>query len=66
MFQSRKLYEFNVVRRNALANPNLYDGRYTQKNRKDALIEFLFDNYEYEVRRHNATLDKMAREQGNQ
>lgn len=35
--------EFEIVRKNALANPNLHGGRYTQKNRKDAYIEFLED-----------------------
>lgn len=36
-------YEFKTVRRNALANPNLYGGKYTQKNIKDARKEFLAD-----------------------
>ena len=35
--------EFEIIRKNALANPNLYNGRYTQKNKKDAYIEFLED-----------------------
>lgn len=35
--------EFEIVRKNALANPNLYGGRYTQNNKKDAYIEFLED-----------------------
>lgn len=35
--------KFEIIRKNALANPNLYGGRYTQKNRKDAYIEFLED-----------------------
>lgn len=35
--------EFEIIRKNALANPNLHGGRYTQKNRKDAYIEFLED-----------------------
>lgn len=35
--------KFKIIRKNALANPNLYGGRYTQKNRKDAYIEFLED-----------------------
>ena len=32
---------FNIVRRNALANPMVYGGKYTQKNKKDAYIEYL-------------------------
>ncbi len=35
--------EFRTVRKNALANPSLYGGRYTQKNIKDAKKEFLAD-----------------------
>ena len=35
--------EFEIIRKTALANPNLYGGRYTQKNRKEAYIEFLED-----------------------
>lgn len=35
--------EFRNVRKNALANPSLYGGRYTQKNIKDARKEFLAD-----------------------
>ena len=41
--QENFAYEFDAIRKNALANPNLYNGRYTQKNRKDAYIEFLMD-----------------------
>lgn len=36
--------EFEIIRKNVLANPNLYSGRYTQKNRKEAYIEFLEDS----------------------
>lgn len=36
--------KFEIIRKNVLANPNLYSGRYTQKNRKDAYIEFLEDS----------------------
>ncbi|MBQ0113327.1 MAG: hypothetical protein KBT03_09380 [Bacteroidales bacterium] len=32
---------FETIRKNALANPNVYGGRYAQKNKKDAYIEFL-------------------------
>lgn len=32
---------FDNVRQNALANPWLYGGKYTQRNRKDAYIEYL-------------------------
>ena len=35
--------EFRTVRKNALANPSLYGGRYTQKNIKAARKEFLAD-----------------------
>lgn len=35
--------EYQVVRKNALANPNAYDGRYTQKSSKEARKEFLAD-----------------------
>ena len=33
-------YEFDTVRKNALANPNLYGGRYTQKSKKEAKKEY--------------------------
>lgn len=33
-------YEFDTVRKNALANPNLYGGRYTQKSKKEAKREY--------------------------
>mgnify|MGYP007005897940 CR=1 FL=1 len=32
---------FDMLRRNALANPMVYGGRYTQKSKKDAYIEYL-------------------------
>jgi TATA-binding protein-associated factor Taf7 len=32
---------FECVRQNALANPNLYGGRYTQKSKKEAYKEFI-------------------------
>lgn len=32
---------FNMVRRNALANPMAHGGRYIQKSKKDAYIEYL-------------------------
>lgn len=32
---------FNTLRRNALANPMVYGGRYIQKSRKDSYIEYL-------------------------
>lgn len=35
--------DFDVVRKNALANKYLYGLRYTQKNKKDAYIEYLED-----------------------
>lgn len=35
--------EFRTIRKNALANPSLYGGRYTQKNIKDARKQFLAD-----------------------
>ena len=36
-------YEWSVVRKNALANPNLYDGRYTDKDAKKAKKQYLED-----------------------
>lgn len=36
-------YGFRVTRKNALANPILHDYRYTQKDCKDAKIEYLMD-----------------------
>ena len=33
-------YEFETVRKNALANPNLYGGRYTQKSKAEARKEY--------------------------
>ncbi len=33
-------YEFETVRKNALANPNLYGGRYTQKSKEEARKEY--------------------------
>lgn len=33
-------YEFSIVRENALANPNLYGGRYTQEDENEAWEEF--------------------------
>lgn len=36
-------YEFQTVRKNALANPNAYGGKYAQKNINDARKEFLAD-----------------------
>ena len=41
--QENFAYEFDAIRKNALANPNLYNGRYTQKNSKDAYIAWLMD-----------------------
>lgn len=35
--------EFLIVRENALANPNLYGGRYTQENIEDAYEEYKLD-----------------------
>lgn len=32
---------FDMLRRNALANPMVYGGRYIQKSKKDAYIEYL-------------------------
>ena len=32
---------FDMLRRNALANPMVYGGRYSQKSRKDSYIEYL-------------------------
>lgn len=32
---------FDMIRRNTLANPMVYGGRYTQKSKKDAYIEYL-------------------------
>ena len=32
---------FDMLRRNALANPMVYSGRYSQKSRKDSYIEYL-------------------------
>lgn len=32
---------FDMLRRNALANPMAYGGRYIQKSRKDSYIEYL-------------------------
>lgn len=34
-------YCFSIVRKNAKACPNLHGGRFIQKNRKDAYIEYL-------------------------
>lgn len=49
IYQLRKIAEFETVRKNALANPNLYEGRYTQKNNNEALICFLLDELEKNV-----------------
>lgn len=49
--------ELNTIRDNALANPNAYDGRYTQKNRKDAYIEFLEYSYLRVERKHREVLE---------
>lgn len=35
--------EFKIVRRNALANPNLYNGRYTDKDYQKAYAQYLED-----------------------
>lgn len=32
---------FEIVRKNALVNSYIYGGKYTQKNKKDAYIEYL-------------------------
>lgn len=32
---------FDAIRRNALANPMVYGGRYIQKSKKDAYIDYL-------------------------
>ena len=34
---------FKLIRKNALANPNLYDGRYTQKRFQEAFEEYKRD-----------------------
>lgn len=36
--------QFRVVRKNALANPSLYNGRYAQKDIRKARKEFYADN----------------------
>ena len=36
--------QFKIIRKNALANPNLYDGRYTQKDIRQARKEY-YDFY---------------------
>lgn len=38
-------YDFRVVRQNALANPSLYGGRYTQEDEREAYAEYLRDVY---------------------
>ena len=40
-----KLNDFCIVRRNALANPSLYGGRYTQEDETEAYAEYLRDVY---------------------
>lgn len=35
--------QFAIVRANAMANPNLYGGRYTQENIEEAYEEFKMD-----------------------
>lgn len=49
--------EFNTIRDNAIVNPNAYDGRYTQKNRKDAYIEFLEQSYLRVEKKHREVLE---------
>ena len=49
--------EFDTIRSNTLTNPNTYDGRYTQKNRKDAYIEFLEYNYLRVEQNHREVLE---------
>ena len=56
--------EFNIIRSNALVNPNTYDGRYTQKNRKDAYIEFLEYNYLRVERSYREVLEAFLDLQG--
>lgn len=51
--------KFEIERKNALANPNLYGGRYTQKNRKDAYIEFLEDMLRASDARRKLLEDKL-------
>lgn len=51
--------KFEIIRKTALANPNLYGGRYTQKNRKDAYIEFLEDMLRASDARRKLIEDKL-------
>ena len=51
--------EFEIVRKNVLANPNLYGGRYTQNNKKDAYIEFLEDKLGVSNARRKILEDKL-------
>lgn len=55
--------EFNTIRSNALVNSNAYDGRYTQKNRKDAYIEFLEQTYLRIERKHREVLEAFLNSQ---
>lgn len=41
--EAKTIAEFETVRKNALANPNLYGGKYTQKSKYDAYKEYKND-----------------------
>lgn len=43
MTNEKLKHNFQIVRKNVLANPSLYGGRYTQKNIDKAYIEWLED-----------------------
>lgn len=55
----QKKQEFEIIRRTVLVNPNTYEGRYTQKNKKDALIEFLLDEVERLTYKTNGLIDEL-------
>ena len=40
-----KMNDFRIVRQNALANPSLYGGRFTQEDEAEAYAEYLRDVY---------------------
>ena len=40
-----KMNTFRIVRQNALANPSLYGGRFTQEDEEEAYAEYLHDVY---------------------
>lgn len=54
-------YEFRVARKNALANPNLYGGRYTQKNIRDARKEYLADKEARKSQKINESADDVLK-----